>query len=198
MLYTENFRNGFIKIIKDQFILNRLVKTFIEFLFGYYFEEMIFSISSRFYKNLKDYYVNNHNFKFIDFNNRKDLQSDKQKPIKQFKNEKEITKDFIIANLQNDLVLLKDFLNNLENSFKNFIQIEIGENYLKTFIKKIDSIHLLTYCPKNDITNTLMMFKDSFRGAEGVALLESLLLIRDDVVKEKDLIKFYVKEYFKN
>jgi hypothetical protein len=198
--FVNNFRNGYAILIKDTYALNLLVKQFMDYLFNTYLEEMIFSIYSLYYKKVGDYNIANYKYRYLTFSDRDDITYLKDQggpPLKCFK--AELKTEAIIINIQNDLTLMSVFFKGLESELNRIVSIEIGENYLEVFIDRIECIRVLTFCSQDEMVNTIASYKEKFTGIDGAVLLETLLLIRDDIKKnKKDWHKYYVKNYRNN
>jgi hypothetical protein len=163
-------------------------------LFNTYIEEMIFSIYSMYYKKVGDYNIASYKYRYINLNDRDDLQQDM--PLKQMIGELKL--ETITVNIQNDLSLMSELFKGLENELSRMadIEIEIGENYLNVFLERIECLSNIMFCSKEEIVDCISDYKSKFMGMEGTVLLETLLLIRNDIKKnKKDWHRFYVKNY---
>jgi hypothetical protein len=167
-------------------------------LFNIYIEELIFSIYSLYFTKLKGYNIASYKYKYINPLERQGLKYNDKIPLKNL-NKKDFRLESFVKYLQHDLVIMMEYYKSFEKHLNGINHIEVGENYLQLFIEKIESIRNLTYCSKDDILNYLPNLKGSFNEPQGSVLLEVLLLLRVDIIRnEKDWHKFYINKYFNN
>jgi hypothetical protein len=125
-------------------------------------------------------------------------------PVKNFSKEsKDIPSGVIVKKIQEDSDRFKKFLESFKEGAKepfskNFTQY-LGDNYIRTYLLKFESILGLLSCNKNqlDDDSIISFFKESFSGEDGKVLLEALLHVREDykVLTKPDMKKFYLRRY---
>ena len=124
-------------------------------------------------------------------------------PVKKFdKESKQYNPAVVFKKIGEDMKLFKDFMEGFKEDakepFSKKLTLSLGNNYVDLYVRKFVAIKDILNCTQKSIPDTIkLVFKDSFSGPEGKALLEALLYAREDhkATTKADLKKYYLNTY---
>jgi hypothetical protein len=124
-------------------------------------------------------------------------------PVKKLDNKHKMPQKEMIERITADYKLFEDFLKSFtsdsEEKFSKYFEGSLGANYINTYLNRFIALLDILKCSQGNLKDSIVyVFRESFTGEEGRALLEALFYIREDyktITLSAELRKYYLSLY---